>query len=81
MTFTPAMLLVASLCGYAIGAVGGLLFLRRERLANGFCFSVAALAALSGFVGALRFLAFLASREYSELIVRDGDSIPPNPAY
>jgi multiple sugar transport system substrate-binding protein len=31
--------------------------------------------------GALRFLAFLASREYNELIVRDGDSIPPNPVY
>lgn len=29
---------------------------------------------------ALKFLKYLASREYSELIVRDGDSMPPNAA-
>ena len=38
------MLLVPTLCGYAIGAAGGLLFLRRERLANVWCFGAAALA-------------------------------------
>src|ERR1039457_111944 len=57
MNFTPAMLLVASLCGYALGTGGGLLFLRRERLANGFFFGLAALAALSGLLAALWFLA------------------------
>ena len=57
MNLTPAMLLVVSLCGYAIGAAGGLLFLRRERLANVFCFGVAALAALGGLMGSLLFLA------------------------
>src|SRR5665647_861079 len=57
MNLNPAMLLVASLCGYALGTGGGLLFLRRERLANGFCFGMAALAALSGLVAALWFLA------------------------
>lgn len=30
---------------------------------------------------ALKFLKYLASREYSELIVADGDSLPPNPKY
>jgi len=57
MNFTSAMLLVASLCGYALGTGGGLLFLRRERLANGFCFGMAAISALSGLVAALLFLA------------------------
>src|ERR1017187_10410608 len=57
MNFTPAMLLVFSLCGYGIGTGGGLLFLRRERLANDFCFGLAALSALSGLAAALWFLA------------------------
>src|ERR1035437_193906 len=57
MNFTPAVLLVASLCGYAFGTGGGLLFLRRERLAHGFCFGMAAISALSGLVTALLFLA------------------------
>ena len=56
MNFTPAMLLVVSLGGYTLGTGGGLLFLRRERLANGFCFGLAALAALSGLLSALWFL-------------------------
>src|SRR5450759_2959635 len=56
MNFTPAMLLVASLCGYAFGTGGGVLFLRRERLANGFCFGMAAISALSGLLAALWFL-------------------------
>lgn len=29
----------------------------------------------------LKFLQYLASREYSELIVQDGDALPPNPRY
>ena len=57
MNFTPAVLLAASLCGYAIGAGGGLLFLRHEKQANAFCFGVAALSALSGLLAALFFLA------------------------
>jgi hydrogenase-4 component B len=57
MNFTPAMLLVSSLCGYGLGTAGGLLFLRRERQANGFCFGMAAISALSGLVAALWFLA------------------------
>ena len=57
MNFTPAMLLAASLWGYAAGAAGGLLFLRREKQANAFCFGVAALSALGGLAAALQFLA------------------------
>lgn len=57
MIYTPAMMLVASLCGYALGTGAGLLLLRRERLANGCCFGLAALSALSGLVAALGFLA------------------------
>jgi hydrogenase-4 component B len=56
MNFTPAVLLAVSLCGYAIGAGGGLLFLRRERLANLFCFGASALSALSGLAAAMLFL-------------------------
>ncbi|MEW6302311.1 MAG: hydrogenase 4 subunit B [Verrucomicrobiota bacterium] len=56
MNFTPDTLLVASLSGYAIGAVGGLLFLRREKLANLFCFGAASLASLCGLFAALLFL-------------------------
>lgn len=53
MNFTPAMLLTATLCGYAIGATGGLLFLRREKLVNLWCFGAATLSAMSGLVAAL----------------------------
>ena len=52
-----ATLLVISLCGYLIGAVGSLLFMRREKLAAGFAFGTAALSALSGLLGAMFFLA------------------------
>ncbi len=44
------MLLPASLAGYVVGAVGGLLFLRREKAANLFAFGCASLAALCGVV-------------------------------
>lgn len=53
---TPTLLLIGCLGGYALGMGGGLLLLRRERLANGFCFGMAALAALSGLLAALGFL-------------------------
>jgi hydrogenase-4 component B len=56
MNLQPATLLVASLCGYGIGAVAGLLFMRRERLANALSFGVASLSALSGLLAALLFL-------------------------
>ncbi len=44
----PSILLVAALCGYGIGAVAGLLFLGREKLANAFSFGCATVAALGG---------------------------------
>jgi len=51
------MLLMVSLCGYIAGAMGGLLFLRHQRLANLFSFGAAALSGLSGLLAALLFLA------------------------
>jgi hydrogenase-4 component B len=57
MNFEPATLLIASLCGYVIGAVAGLLFLRREKLANVCSFGAGSLAALCGLVAALLHLA------------------------
>jgi len=54
--FTPAMLVVGSLGAFTLGTGSGLLLLRRERLANGLGFGLAALGAWSGLVGALRFL-------------------------
>ena len=57
MNSQPATLLVTSLCGYVIGAVAGLLFLRHERLANVLSFGTAALSALIGLLAALSFLA------------------------
>ena len=57
MNTQPATLLVASLCGYVIGAMAGLLFLRHEKLANLFSFGAAALSGLSGLLAALVFLA------------------------
>ncbi|MFA5265353.1 MAG: proton-conducting transporter membrane subunit, partial [Opitutaceae bacterium] len=57
MNLAPATLLNASLCGYAMGVLGGLLLLKRDRLANVFCFGATALAALSGLSAALLSLA------------------------
>ena len=62
MNIHPPTLLVASLCGYVVGAVGGLLFMRREKLANALSFGVAALSALSGLLAALLFLSSGAGR-------------------
>jgi hydrogenase-4 component B len=53
----PATLLVTSLCGYVIGAVAGLLFLRHEKLANVLSFGASTVAALIGLLAALSFLA------------------------
>ncbi|MEK7684324.1 MAG: hydrogenase 4 subunit B [Verrucomicrobiota bacterium] len=52
----PSILLVAALCGYGIGAVAGLLFLGREKLANAFAFGCATLAALCGLAGSVLLL-------------------------
>jgi hydrogenase-4 component B len=57
MSLQPATLLIASLCGYVIAALAGLVCLRRERLANICSFGVGAIAALSGLLGALIHLA------------------------
>src|SRR2546425_2289745 len=51
------MLLIASLCGYVCGAVAGLLFMRREKLANIFSFGAGSLSALAGLLAGLCFLA------------------------
>ena len=56
MNIQPATLLVASLCGYVIGAVAGLLFMRRERLATVLSFGAASLSALVGMATAVLFL-------------------------
>jgi hypothetical protein len=50
MNLQPATLLTASLAGSAVGALAGLLFLRRERAANSFAFGCASLAALCGVI-------------------------------
>lgn len=52
----PITLLIISLCGYGLGAAAGLLFMRRERLANALSFGAAALSGLSGLWAALWFL-------------------------
>lgn len=57
MSLQPGTLLIASLAGYAVGAVAGLLFLRRERAANFFAFGCAALAALCGVISCASALA------------------------
>jgi hydrogenase-4 component B len=57
MNLQPATLLLASLAGYVVGAVGGLLFLRREKAANYFTFGCAALAALCGVISCASALA------------------------
>ena len=51
------MLLIASLGGYVLGAVAGLLFLRRERLATVFSFGAASLSSVVGLLAGLLFLA------------------------
>ena len=56
MNIQPFSLLVVSLCGYAVGAVGALVFMRREKLANVFSFGMASLSALGGLLAALAFL-------------------------
>jgi hydrogenase-4 component B len=57
MIFSPNTWLVASLCGYAIAAAAGLLFMRRERLAAVVSFGLAALSAVSSLLAGLSFLA------------------------
>src|SRR5213596_120324 len=57
MNVHPDTLLIASLCGYVIGAVAGLVFMRREGLANVFSFGAASLSALGGLFAVLVFLA------------------------
>src|SRR5437667_3008256 len=57
MNVHPDTLLIASLRGYVVGAVAGLLFMRRERLANVFSFGAASLSALVGLLAGLFFLA------------------------
>jgi hydrogenase-4 component B len=52
----PGFLLSLALGGYALGGVGGLLCLRREKAANGLAFGLASAAALSGLGAALAFL-------------------------
>ena len=51
-----ARFLIASLSGYLIGIFLGLLFVRREKLANLFSFGIAALSAASGILSALLYL-------------------------
>ena len=57
MEINISTLLPATLCGYVIGTAGGLLFMRREKLANVFSFGAAAFSALCGLLAALLFLA------------------------
>src|SRR5213075_1397863 len=57
MNLQPHTLLIVSLGGYVIGAVAGLLFMRRERLANVVSFGAASLAALIGLFAGWCFLA------------------------
>jgi hydrogenase-4 component B len=57
MNLQPATLLTASLAGYVVAALGGLLFFRRERAANLFAFGCASLAALCGVIACAASLA------------------------
>jgi hydrogenase-4 component B len=57
MSLPPVTLLIAALCGYAVAAMGGLLFMRREKVAAAFSFGVAALSGLSGLLAGLFILA------------------------
>src|ERR1041385_4834904 len=56
MSLNPTTLLVFALCGYVGGAVAGLLFARRERIANVLSFGAAALAGIAGIASAVAFL-------------------------
>src|SRR5437016_568769 len=53
----PLLLLTLTLWGYVIGALAGLLFVGRQKLANVFSFGAAALSALSGLLAGLFALA------------------------
>ncbi len=53
MNVAPATLLLLSLCGYVAGIAGGLVLMRREKLANAVSFGAAALSGLSGVLAAL----------------------------
>src|SRR5204862_561914 len=56
MAQAAPVLLNFSLLGYVMGAVAGLLFFRRERLANLFAFGGASVAGLSGTIGSILLL-------------------------
>src|SRR5438034_3917071 len=56
-------LLKAALWAYAVGGCVGLCFLRRERAANGFAFSAAAVAGALGLTASILFLSSGASAE------------------
>ena len=53
MSIQPATLLIMALCGYAAGALAGLLLMRREKLAAAFSFGIAALSGLCGLLAGL----------------------------
>jgi hydrogenase-4 component B len=54
----PGFLLKAALCAYGFGILGGLLLMRREKLANTVAFSAASFASLCGITAAVLTLAF-----------------------
>jgi hydrogenase-4 component B len=56
MNTDPTTLLVASLWGYVIGAVGGLLFIREQKVANILCFGAASASGVCGLFAAIGFL-------------------------
>ena len=57
MNLEPNVLLATSLCGYVVGAVAGLLFMRHEKLANVLSFGAASLSGLIGLLASLVLLA------------------------
>src|SRR2546422_9485141 len=57
MEYLPLPLLTIALWGYAIGATGGILFVRRERFAAALTFGCASFASLCGALAAVFFLA------------------------
>src|ERR1043166_4100463 len=72
MNLNPATLLIASLCGYAGGALAGLLFARREKLANLFSFGAAVFAGIAGVLSAVAFL-------FGRFAITDEQRILPSP--
>src|SRR5579859_4921472 len=52
----PTVLLKAAMWGYAVAALGGLLAVRKEKLANAVGFGIATLAGLCGAMAAVLFL-------------------------